>query len=79
MDWNSFMTLIGVIFSGGVSLIVCLLNQNTTRKLIEYRLGELEKKVDKQNNIAEQAQNNIIEKTHKLEERVTVLESGLAR
>lgn len=79
MDWSSLMTLIGVIFSGGVSLIICLLNQNTTRKLIEYRLGELEKKVDKQNNIAEQAQNNIIEKTHKLEERVTVLETGLAR
>lgn len=71
MDWSTTVmavtSLIGVIFSGGISLIICLINQNNTRNLIEYRLSELEKKVDKHN--------NIIERTYKLEERVAVLES----
>lgn len=58
-------TIISSLISAGVTLIVCLLNNKAqadkTRTLIEYRLRELEKKVEKHN--------NLIERTYKLEEQ----------
>lgn len=58
-------TIISSLISAGITLIVCLLNNKAqadkTRTLIEYRLMELEKKVEKHN--------NLIERTYKLEEQ----------
>ena len=58
-------TIISAAISASVTLIVCIITQSTQAKktevLIEYRLLELEKKVDKHN--------NLIERTHKLEEQ----------
>lgn len=64
MDW--------VAFGASVITAVCALigtywsNRKTTA-LVEYRLKELEKKVDKHN--------NLIDRMYKIENRVTVLES----
>ena len=59
--------------SGAVAIIVCLINNsfqsNEMKKLIEYRLTELEAKVDKHN--------NIIERTYKLEKSLAVHEERL--
>ena len=63
--------IITAVITGGVTLGVCLINNhyqnkttqqkhNETIALIDYKLGELTKRVDKHN--------NIIERTYKLEE-----------
>ena len=61
-------TIISCLITGAVTLIVCLINNKTesekTRSLIEYRLKELEKRVDKHN--------NLIERTYKLEEATAI-------
>lgn len=46
-------TIIGALISGAVSLAVASWQHNKSIALIEYRLGELEKKVDKHNNLVE--------------------------
>lgn len=65
--------LVGVGISSVVTLVVCLINnhyqQDKTRTLVEYRISELEKKVDKHN--------NLIERTYKLEERNSVIEQEI--
>ena len=65
--------LVGVGISSVVTLVVCMINnhyqQDKTRTLVEYRISELEKKVDKQN--------SLIERTYKLEERNSVLEQEI--
>ena len=65
--------IIGIAISSVVTLAVCMINnhyqQNETRTLLEYRLTELEKKVDKHN--------NIVERTYKLEERSSVVENDI--
>jgi len=59
--------------SGVVAIIVCLINNtfqnNEMKKLIEYRLTELETKVDKHN--------NLIDRTYKLEQLLAVHEERL--
>jgi hypothetical protein len=66
MDWTS---IIGIAISGIVSLIVCIITQSAqnkvTRALIEYRLTELEKKVDRHN--------NLVDRMYKAEENIAVL------
>ena len=56
-------TVISAAITGLVTLIVCNVNNRTqqdkTRALLEYKLTELEKKVDKHN--------KVIERTFKLE------------
>ena len=68
MDWN---TLMGAIISGVVSLLICIITQSyqnkATRELIEYRLTQLEKKVDKHN--------NVVERVYELEKQVAILEA----
>lgn len=58
--------IIAAAITGGVTLVVCLVNNHyqssATRKLIEYKLEELTKRVD--------AHNNVIERTYKLEKAV---------
>ncbi len=66
MDWT---VIVGALISGTVSLVVCLITQfaqnKVTRALLEYRLTELEKKVDKHN--------NLVERMYKAEENIAVL------
>lgn len=67
------METVTALISGVVTLIVCMINnhyqQDKTRTLVEYRLSQLEKKVDKHN--------NLIERTYKLEEEVTLHEEKI--
>ena len=50
-------TIIASAISAGVTLLVCLINNRSqnaqTRDLINYRVGSLEKKVDKHNDVIE--------------------------
>lgn len=65
--------LTGIIISSAVTLCVCMINNyyqsNKTRTLVEYRLSELEKKVDKHN--------NLVERTYHLEEKGVVFEEQI--
>jgi hypothetical protein len=57
-------TIIAAIISGTGAIIVCIINSryqaNATRKLIEYKIDELTKRVDKHN--------NVVERVYKLEQ-----------
>lgn len=46
-------TIVGALISGIISLIVASKQHNKSMALIEYRLKELEDKVDKHNNVIE--------------------------
>lgn len=56
-------TILAAAISGAVTLVVCLITNHAqaekTRALIDYRVSQLEKKVDKHN--------NVVERTFKLE------------
>lgn len=62
-------TLIPACISAGVTLLVCLINnhgqQERTRALMEYKLDELAKRVDKHN--------SVIERTYNLEKDMAVV------
>ena len=62
-------TVLAAALSGAVTLAVCLFQNHAqaekTRALLDYRLSELEKKVDKHN--------NVVERTFRLEGRVEEL------
>ena len=66
-------SLFVALISGGVTLGVCLINNyyqsNATRKLLEYRLSELERKVDKHN--------NLVERTYELEKGIKLQEEKI--
>lgn len=66
-------TIIASCISAAVTLIVCMVNnrsqQEKTRALMEYKLDELTKRVDKHN--------NTIERTYHLEEQVALHEEKL--
>lgn len=66
-------TIISACISAGVTLIVCLISnhgqQEKTRALVEYKLEELTKRVDKHN--------NTIERTFDLERRMDVQEEQI--
>ena len=61
-------TIISACISAGVTLIVCLISnhgqQEKTRALMEYKLDELTKPVEKHN--------SVVERTYVLEEKVRV-------
>ena len=63
-------TIISAAITAVVTLVVCLITNHAqaekTRALIDYRVSELEKKQDKHN--------NLIERTFKLEGRMTELQ-----
>jgi hypothetical protein len=50
---TAISTVVGAIISGVVALIVSGRQHSKTIALIEYRLGQLETKVDKHNNLVE--------------------------
>ena len=66
-------TIISACISAGVTLLVCMINnhgqQEKTRALLEYKLEELTKRVDKHN--------NVIERTYKLEKTMEVYEEKI--
>ncbi len=68
MDWSS---ILGVAISGLFSLVICIVTQyaqnKATRDLLEYRLTQLEKKVDKHN--------NLVERMYKCEEAIMILKA----
>ena len=57
------------LISAGAAIIVSAIQNHKTMGLIEYRLKELEKKVDKHN--------SVIERTYNLESKVAVVEQRL--
>ena len=61
-------TIISACISAGVTLIACLISnksqQENTRALMEYKLEELTKKVEKHN--------SVVERTYILEEKMKV-------
>lgn len=66
-------TIIAAAISAAVTLAVCILNnrseQDKTRALLDYRLGELERKQDKHN--------QVIERTFQLEGRMANAEHDI--
>ena len=73
-------TIISSLISALAALVVCLINNHFTRaeqekkneatiSLVTYRLEQLEKKVDKHN--------NLIERTYKLEESHAVMDEQI--
>lgn len=50
---DSWVGLIAAVITALFSLIGVVVANNSNRKLIVYRIGELEKKVDKHNNLVE--------------------------
>lgn len=66
-------SIIATVIGGAVTLIVCLINnhyqQNQTRNLIEYKLDELTKRVDKHN--------NVIERVYRLEQHEAVVDEKI--
>ena len=70
MDWT---VIIGALISGAISLIVCIITQTAqnkvTRALFEYRLAQLEKKMDKHN--------NLVDRMYQAEENIAVIQEKL--
>ena len=68
-------TILTALISGASAIIVCVITNAiqmmNTRRLLEYRLAELEKKVDKHN--------NLIERTYEIEKRVAIIEDDLKK
>lgn len=64
-------SVIVAIITGAFALLGTYLANRKAASLIEYRLSELEKKVDKHN--------NVIERTYKLEERTELQEAEIKR
>ena len=66
-------TIIAAGIGGVVTLVVCIVNNhyqsNATRKMIEYKLDELTKRVDKHN--------NVIERVYKLEQHEAVIDEQM--
>lgn len=54
-------TIIAAAISAGVTLLVCVINSRSenekTRALLDYRLSQLEQKVDKHNHVVERMYN----------------------
>ena len=61
-------TIISACISAGVTLLICLISNHTqqekTRTLMEYKLDELTKRVDKHN--------NLVERTYQIEQALSV-------
>lgn len=67
---SDLLSVLGApLISAGAAIIVSAIQNHKTMILIEYRLKELEKKQDKHN--------STIERTYKLEERVSVVETKI--
>lgn len=63
---EGWLTLAGVAFTALLSLAGVIYSNKATRKVVIYRVDQLEKKVEKHN--------NVIERVYKLEQKVDDLE-----
>lgn len=65
--------MLEAIITGAVAIVVCMLNNYFTNRkstaLIEYKIDELSKRVDKHN--------SLVERTYKLEKTVSVIEEKI--
>lgn len=67
---NDVLSVLGApLISAGAAIIVSAIQNRKTVNLIEYKLEELTKKVEKHN--------SVIERTYKLESKVAVVEQRL--
>lgn len=68
-----YETIISAVVTGICAMLVAVINSryqsNVTRRLIEYKIDELTKRVDKHN--------NVIERTYKLEELAAIQEEKI--
>mgnify|MGYP001026138750 FL=1 len=66
-------TIISSVIAAAVTLLVCIINNSQqaarTRNLLDYKLEQLTKRVDKHN--------NVIERTYELEKRTDVQEEQI--
>lgn len=66
-------TIISSVIAAAVTLLVCIINNSQqaarTRNLLDYKLEELTKRVDKHN--------NVIERTYELEKRTDIQEEQI--
>lgn len=65
------MELLSILAAPLCALIGTLLGVLASAKVTVYRIGELEKKVDKHN--------NLIDRTYRLEERMAVMEEHIKK
>lgn len=68
MDWLAFA---GAAVTAVLSLVGVIVTNLSTRKVVIYRVEQLEKKVDKHN--------QVIERTYKLEQKVDDLEKAAGK
>lgn len=66
---TAFATVFGALIGAIASIVVCVINNNKQNALIAYRLEQLEKKVEKHN--------NIVERTYRLEEQASIHEEKI--
>lgn len=62
-------SIISALIGAAASIIVCIVNNNKQNALMFYRLEQLEKEVEKYN--------NLVERTYKLEELTSVQEEKI--
>ena len=62
-------TIVGAVISGLVVAVVLQIQHDKTMALVEYRLGQLEEKVDQHN--------NLVERMYAVEARLDVKKSDL--
>ena len=66
-------TIVSACISAGVTLLICMINnhgqQEKNRALMEYKLDELTKRVDKHN--------NVVERTYNLEQKLSIQEEQI--
>lgn len=62
-------TLLCGLIAGGVSILVAVIQNSSTRKLMEYQISELKTEVEKHN--------NLICRTYELEKRADVVEENI--
>ena len=59
---EGWLTFAGVVFTALLSLVGVVYSNRATRKVVVFRVDQLEKKVEKHN--------NVIERVYKLEQRM---------
>ena len=64
-------TIVGAVISGLVAVIVSQIQHDKTMAIVEYRLGQLEEKVDQHN--------NLVERMYAVEAKLDVTKSGESR
>ena len=62
-------SIVSALIAATASIVVCVINNNKQNALMFYRLEQLEKKVEKHN--------NLVDRTYRLEEQTAVQEERL--